>query len=585
LLQRRAWLGLLAAALGVAALVVLLPRAIERAAAALLRAELARRGVEEMAIGELRVGLRGARLEGLVLGAGDLAVDRVEVHYGLRDLLHRRAGRVEVRGVRARGRLGEEVSFGPLGVLAASGAGEQGEGGAPPFRELGLVDARLELDTARGSIVVPADAELRSGDAGLEGSARFRVEAEAGNARGEGEARLEGGEIALSAELEAERLALGTGELVELDASLHTAGAAGRLGGELDLEAEALLPGGLRAELRLPAGIEVTWTSEAGLRLHLTGPGGRLALPGAGLSASGFDLIVDAAAAAGSGAGEASARASLRVARIRDLHEPARFTPLALSARLERRRPRLLGQARLRGADGKLELRVEGSHDLAAGRGEARVSLETEGPALMGLDLTAQLRSEAGRLHLESAEAALLGGRLRAAGVWDPALPESRLLVDVEELDAARLVAELDLDDLSATGRLSGRLPVLLREGALHVEGGRLDAAPPGGVIRYAPAGAAPLPPRVEGMALLLAALRDFRYQELSMTLDGQLAGDLAVGLRLLGSNPAFYDGHPVAFNLNLEAPLVALVRGSLVGLEIPEEIRRGLEAGASKGP
>ena len=52
---------------------------------------------------------------------------------------------------------------------------------------------------------------------------------------------------------------------------------------------------------------------------------------------------------------------------------------------------------------------------------------------------------------------------------------------------------------------------------------------------------------------MLLRALEEFYYEELSLTID-QPAEDLAViGLSMLGSNPNVREGYPFRFNVNLE--------------------------------
>ena len=66
------------------------------------------------------------------------------------------------------------------------------------------------------------------------------------------------------------------------------------------------------------------------------------------------------------------------------------------------------------------------------------------------------------------------------------------------------------------------------------------------------------------GVALLLQALRDFRYESLSMTLNGETGGETEIGLRISGANPELYDGYPIALNVNVSGELYDLLRQGL---------------------
>ena len=50
------------------------------------------------------------------------------------------------------------------------------------------------------------------------------------------------------------------------------------------------------------------------------------------------------------------------------------------------------------------------------------------------------------------------------------------------------------------------------------------------------------------------------------------------VGLHIKGANPDLYDGHPIEFNLNLEGELGTILKRSLAGYQIPEQIRERIQ-------
>jgi hypothetical protein len=146
--------------------------------------------------------------------------------------------------------------------------------------------------------------------------------------------------------------------------------------------------------------------------------------------------------------------------------------------------------------------------------------------------------------------------------------------MDVANVDLGALVGTFATDGLAATGKLSGKLPLSLKDSALFIDRGRLGGR--NGNIRYAPA----VPPAAlaQGGTILLQALADFRYDEIAVSMNGDITKDLAVNLALKGRNPGLYGGYPIEFNLNLDGPLNKLVREGLSGYRIPDDIKQRLE-------
>ena len=160
------------------------------------------------------------------------------------------------------------------------------------------------------------------------------------------------------------------------------------------------------------------------------------------------------------------------------------------------------------------------------------------------------------------------GGALRTGGlVIDPSAARHDFTLEVAGVDLAEIVALAEIDGLAASGRLSGRVPITVTEAGVVIEDGRLDAAAGGGSLRYAPGGApAALRQAGEGATLMLDALEDFRYEALSITLEREADGETEVALHIKGSNPDFYDGYPVEFNLTISGELDAMLRRGLEG-------------------
>ncbi|GHD59599.1 hypothetical protein GCM10017083_44070 [Thalassobaculum fulvum] len=186
-------------------------------------------------------------------------------------------------------------------------------------------------------------------------------------------------------------------------------------------------------------------------------------------------------------------------------------------------------------------------------------------------------------LRLESVEARFADGRVSAEDVAVPlgGRQPVPVVLKVERVDAARLAEIIDLDGLSATGTLSGWLPLLWDpETGLAVRQARLTAGVGGGSLRYQPSGDAPaLQDSGEQVSLLLRAIRNFVYESFEVEADGRPGEPFDVRLRLRGANPDLFDGYPIALNVTLSGALDQLFGEIRRNLGLSDVIRRRLEA------
>ncbi|TWA74332.1 dicarboxylate transport [Azospirillum brasilense] len=192
-----------------------------------------------------------------------------------------------------------------------------------------------------------------------------------------------------------------------------------------------------------------------------------------------------------------------------------------------------------------------------------------------------------GRLSVERAEWRWAGGVLRADPfAIDPTAPRGTVTLRAERVHLGPMLAMVAVDGLEASGTVSGRLPVRIGADSVHLDGGLLEADAPG-TLRYDPENPPGFLKGEEGSptALLMGALTDFRYDTLTATVDGQAGGELAVGIAIRGSNPAFYDGYPVALNLKVSGALDRILRQSLDTYRIPETVRDRMTEFQRKNP
>ncbi len=183
-------------------------------------------------------------------------------------------------------------------------------------------------------------------------------------------------------------------------------------------------------------------------------------------------------------------------------------------------------------------------------------------------------------IELERAEWKFAGGVVRTAGHVDPAAEEQTLTLRLEGVDLATLLRLVNLGGLSGEGALDGDLPLVRSGDRFEIRGGRLAGAPGGGIIRWqADPNLAAIAAATPGLDTVVEALPNFHYQKLELRLDGDPAGDVLVKLHLAGSNPDYLDGHPLEFNLNVDATLGDLLRAEQTAYEVPRVIEKRIEA------
>lgn len=201
----------------------------------------------------------------------------------------------------------------------------------------------------------------------------------------------------------------------------------------------------------------------------------------------------------------------------------------------------------------------------------------------IGLPLTDALFrfkvSDGKRLELAESRLAMTGGAVRMDPVTlELDAPVHNLRLTVESLAVDQLFASLGIAGLTGEGSLSGVVPVSIFPGGIAIPAAELKADAPG-ALRY-DKNQAPLALQSAGdsVAMALQALSDFHYKELILTLARNLTGDVNLGLHISGSNPSFYDGYPVEFNLSVEGRLDQALREGLAGYQVPDMIQEQLE-------
>jgi hypothetical protein len=183
------------------------------------------------------------------------------------------------------------------------------------------------------------------------------------------------------------------------------------------------------------------------------------------------------------------------------------------------------------------------------------------------------------KLEIAGGELHLAGGTVNLEPLtFDPAGDSNAAVLAVTGVDLGELLALAGVDGLTGEGRMSGRIPVTVRQDDVIISNGELEAEAPGW-LSYAPLEPpAALQGQGETVSLALSALTNFHYQALRLTVDRQAGGQMVVAMHVRGNNPDFYDGYPVEFNLNVSGELDRVLRRGLAGYRIPAAIEEQLK-------
>lgn len=140
----------------------------------------------------------------------------------------------------------------------------------------------------------------------------------------------------------------------------------------------------------------------------------------------------------------------------------------------------------------------------------------------------------------------------------------------VKHISVDTLLQSLTGDRASATGRVSGTLPMTIsKDGDIAMHKGNLHSDEPGTILMQPDA----IPGDNPQVTLVRDVLKNLHYSLLSITLDSGKDGDLSALLALEGNNPDVYNGRAVKLNVNLSGDVLDFVRQSLTTLTDPQQL------------
>ncbi|WP_293006791.1 YdbH domain-containing protein [Nitrosomonas sp.] len=181
------------------------------------------------------------------------------------------------------------------------------------------------------------------------------------------------------------------------------------------------------------------------------------------------------------------------------------------------------------------------------------------------------------QVALEKAQFSMMNGKVSVAPVIiDPTAKHSDMLIRISNIDLESFFNLIKVDGLAGSGHLDGQIPLTIEDDQLTIKNGHLAAKAPGILHFQSQKASQLLASAGEEMNLLLQAMQDFHYTELSLNLDKSVADDLVAKLSLLGNNPKVMEGQDFRLNIRLETDIDKILEKINYGYSLSHEILRG---------
>lgn len=162
--------------------------------------------------------------------------------------------------------------------------------------------------------------------------------------------------------------------------------------------------------------------------------------------------------------------------------------------------------------------------------------------------------------------------------------PVKRATLRLESVDLEKFVGLMEMESLRATGQIEGELPLVITRQGARIEKGELRTIGQGTLSYTGQV------PATEGNAkLAFDALKSFKFNSITLDVEGDLAGEIFTGIRFDGTSVASLSpvswfralrarGIPFKFNVNVRAPLRSLMSSISGVTDVGGMVRRSVE-------
>jgi hypothetical protein len=181
-----------------------------------------------------------------------------------------------------------------------------------------------------------------------------------------------------------------------------------------------------------------------------------------------------------------------------------------------------------------------------------------------------------GKIDIQDLDITMAGGVLRTRALIDPAsMSTVDGSVQARSIDLEQLLELIGVDGLNGTGRITGTVPIQIRNGQVAVVNGLLKAEGPGSLRYTGTALQEQLSARNDTVGTVAQVLSDFYYKKLDIELNKAADGKGVIVLHMDGANPKILDGHPFAFNISIESDFNKLGKIAQGGLKAVTDVIR----------
>jgi len=172
----------------------------------------------------------------------------------------------------------------------------------------------------------------------------------------------------------------------------------------------------------------------------------------------------------------------------------------------------------------------------------------------------------------------VLGGTVTAEPFrFDLDADSNELVLLASAIQLPLMAGLADLEAVTISGSVSGKIPVTLRGNNVTINDGQLENDPPGGVIRYRGGAAEGIVGDGSQLGVVTRTLRNFEFDSLSSAVRYSEDGDLVLRMRLKGINPDVDPTQPVILNLNVENNVPQMLRSLQATRSIEDVLERSL--------
>ncbi|GKS68088.1 dicarboxylate transport [Nitrosomonas sp. PY1] len=234
------------------------------------------------------------------------------------------------------------------------------------------------------------------------------------------------------------------------------------------------------------------------------------------------------------------------------------------------------GGTQVKGLNARLSL-----NNLLPIRSEPKQSISIQaidfGMPIQDLMVSYQINSRSTpQVLLDQAHFLILGGKVAINPVvinLDPNAGASQTEVHLNNINLNTFFEWIQIDGLRGDGQLSGKIPLTLNHDRIAIVDGELSAKTPGVLSLQSEKVKELLAHRGEEVDLLLQAIEDFHFKELTLSLNKSDTHDLNVKLTLLGNNPNVKSGQDFRVNIQLESKIDKLLLAIQQGLLFSNKI------------